>query len=85
MSDDKDKKPKTYEYFVGHDKYETEHPSLTGAQIKARIPNLAPGTGLSLEGHGDDPDRLIADEESVSLDKHHGPVRFTLVPPATFG
>lgn len=76
---------KKYEYFVNHDKYESDLPVLTGTQIKARIPNLEPGTGLSLEGHGQDPDRLIGDDESVQLDTGHGPARFTLVPPATFG
>lgn len=80
-----DEKPKTYHYFVNNIKYETDHNELTGAQIKARVPNLETGTGLSLEGHGNDPDRLIGDNESVSLDKDHGPARFTLVPPATFG
>ena len=76
---------KVYTYFVNQDKYESELSSLTGAQIKARIPNLEPGTLLSLEGHGKDPDRIILDDESVNLDTEHGPARFTLVPPATFG
>jgi hypothetical protein len=74
-----------YDYFVNHDKYESDLPALTGAQIKARIPSLQPGTGLVLEGHGQDPDRLIGDGETVNLDTGHGPARFTLVPPATFG
>jgi len=74
-----------YFYFVGNDKYETDLPELTGAQIKARVPNLDPTFQLSLEGHGNDPDRLIADDEVVSLEKDKGPVRFTLVPPANFG
>jgi len=76
---------KNYHYFVNHDRYETDQPELTGGQIKARIPNFQPGTALSLEGHGNDPDRLIGDDEVVQLDTTHGPVRFTLVPPATFG
>lgn len=76
---------KKYEYFVNHDKYESDLPQLTGAQIKARIPDLEPGTGLSLEGQGHDPDRQIGDDEVVNLDTDHGPARFTLVPPATFG
>jgi len=77
--------PRNYYYFVNHDRYETDQPELTGAQIKARIPNLEPGTGLVLEGHGQDPDRQIADDELVRLDTDRGPARFTLVPPATFG
>ncbi|CAN7724620.1 hypothetical protein LJR290_006151 [Variovorax sp. LjRoot290] len=79
---------KTYFYFVGNDRYESESESITGAQIKAKIPNLPPGSGLSLEGHGNDPDQMIADDESVLLEIGHGeggPRHFTLVPPATFG
>lgn len=80
-----DKKPKTYKFFVGSEKFETTEPELTGAQIKAYVPDVVPGTKLSLEGHGHDPDRIIADDETVSLEDAHGPCRFTLVPPANFG
>lgn len=79
------KPPKKYIYFVNNAKYESDLPELTGAQIKARIPNLDPTLQLSLEGHGSDPDRIIQDAEVVSLEKDHGPLRFTLVPPANFG
>ena len=86
MSNHERKPPeRAYEYFVNNVRYETTEPALTGAQIKARIPDLQPGTGLSLEGHGHEPDRLIADDQLVRLDEHHEPSRFTLVPPATFG
>lgn len=79
-------KSKTYKFFVGNEKYETDQAQLTGAQIKAYVPDVAPGTKLSLEGHGHDPDRIIADDELVSLaEQHGGPHRFTLVPPANFG
>ena len=82
---DDDKKPKIYRFFVGSEKYETRERELTGAQIKAYVPDVPPGTKLSLEGHGHDPDRIIADDEKVSMDDGHGPRRFTLVPPANFG
>jgi hypothetical protein len=86
MTDQEHKKhPEIYEYFVNLDRYETDQEVLSGAQIKTRIPNLEPGTQLSLEGHGKDPDRIIGDDEKVNLDTGHGPARFTLVPPATFG
>lgn len=80
------KKPK-YFYFVGEKKYESDDATITGAQIKARIVDLEPGTGLSLEGHGNDPDQMIGDADTVSLEigHGHGPLHFTLVPPATFG
>jgi hypothetical protein len=80
-----DKKPKTYKFFVGSEKYETTEAELTGAQIKAYVPDVPPGTKLSLEGHGQDPDRIINDDEKVSLQDAQGTCRFTLVPPANFG
>ena len=79
------KPPKKYVYFVDNQPYESDLPELTGAQIKARVPNIDPTFLLSLEGHGKDPDRIIGDNDVVSLEKHHGPPRFTLVPPANFG
>lgn len=84
--DEKHKQPK-YFYFVGDDKYETDAATVTGAQIKARIADIEPGTGLSLEGQGNDPDRMIGDDVTVNLEigHGHGPLRFSLVPPATFG
>jgi hypothetical protein len=78
-------KPVVYTFFIGKEKYETDLPALTGAQIKARVPNVEPGDGLSLEGHGNDPDRLIGDEEVVRFDTQHDPLRFTIVPRANFG
>lgn len=79
------KKPKDFFYFVDNVKYETEHSSLTGAQIKAQIPNFDPNYGLFLEGPGNEPDQQIADDMSVSLEKDKGPRRFFTVPPTTFG
>jgi hypothetical protein len=40
---------------------------------------------LILEGQGQDPDRIIADDEPVSLEKEHGPKRFSAAPKASFG
>lgn len=77
---------KKFKYFVGKDQYETDQQMITGAQIKARIPNLDPTLQLSLEGHGNDPDRIVADNETIDLDtKGQGHRHFTLVPPANFG
>lgn len=83
-----DKHPKIYFFFVGDDRYETELETVTGAYVKSRIPNLPPGSGLQLDGHGNDPDLPFGDSDSVSLEighGHGGPRRFTVVPPATFG
>jgi hypothetical protein len=80
------KKTEIYSFFVGTQKHETDQEQLKGAQIKAYVPDVPPGTKLSLEGHGNEPDRIIADDELVTLDERHGgPRRFTLVPPANFG
>jgi hypothetical protein len=90
--DDKDKpdpkpdpKPEKFSFFVNGDKYDTDREALTGAQVKAKVPNWPAGYGLMLEGRGDEENRLIADDELVSLEKQHGPRRFVSVPPATYG
>ncbi len=87
--DDKPKdhaeKHEKFFYFVDNVRYETDNSTLTGAQIKARIPNFDASYALYLEGPGDQPDQLIADDTSVSLEKEKGPRRFYTVPPATFG
>jgi hypothetical protein len=74
-------------FFVDDLKLETTHSSLTGAQIKALIPNFNPAYSLFLEEPGDQPDKLINDTDSVSLSTQGqgGHKHFTLVPPATFG
>ena len=85
---DQEKHPKTYFFFVGDDKYEADLEIVTGAYVKSRIPNLPAGSGLQLDGEGNDPDIPFGDTDSVSLEIGHGrggPRRFTVVPPATFG
>lgn len=74
-----------YFYFVDDVKYETPQATLTGAQIKARVPNLDPTFVLVLEGQGNEPDQVIGDDTSVSLKLDKGPKRFYTAPPATFG
>ncbi len=75
----------TYTFFVNGKPYETNKKKLTGAQIKAMVPDWDPQHDLSLEGEGDDPDRIIADDEAVSLVPKHGVRRFSSVPKANFG
>jgi hypothetical protein len=72
-------------YFVDGVKYTSEEEVLTGAQIKARIPNFDPALILVLEGAGGEPDSIVTDDRSISLAKVHGPRRFFTTPPATFG
>lgn len=74
-----------YHYFVNNQKYETDQSTITGAQIKAKVPGLDPTYSLFLEGHGQDPDKLIADNDSVPLEESGGVKKFYTAPPATFG
>ncbi|QPB24577.1 multiubiquitin domain-containing protein [Rhizobium sp. 007] len=78
-------KPKSYTFFVNGKKYETDQLSLTGLQIKAKVSGWDQTHDLILEGHGNDPDRVIADDENVNLEKDHGPLRFSSAPKANFG
>ncbi len=73
-----------YRFLVNGVQYETDQPQLTGLQIKARVPNWDANHDLVLEGHGDDPDQVIADDQVVTLDVPH-PRRFSSVPKANFG
>ncbi|MFC3068925.1 multiubiquitin domain-containing protein [Phenylobacterium soli] len=79
-------KPKTYEYFVDNVRYTTDQPALTGAQIKAKVPDWPAGYGLLLDPPGEHgEERLIADDEVVRFDEGHGHLHFTRVPPASYG
>lgn len=77
--------PVTYRFFVDGTRFQTEQRLLTGAQIKAMVDGWNAEHELMLEGHGDDPDRLIGDDEQVDLATDHGPRRFSSVPKANFG
>jgi hypothetical protein len=72
----------TNHFFVDAKRFETEHATLTGLQIKA-IAGVSPTYQLFLEEEGDKPDRAISDGEGVSLQDE--PKHFFAVPPATFG
>jgi len=72
-----------FHYFVDGEKYTTESGTITGAEIKAKIPNFNRGYSLFLEGGGKDPDKLFTDTDAISLfdcEPH-----FITVPPASFG
>lgn len=81
------KKEPDYFFFVGNSKYETELEVVSGQYVKSRIENLPPGSGLELDGEGNDPNTPFGDADQVSLKlgAGHGPRRFTVVPPANFG
>lgn len=77
--------PKDYEFFVNGQKFTTDQQTLTGLQIKAKVPNWDPNHDLVLEAHGHGADRTIGDDEVVDLSKDQGPLRFSSVPKANFG
>lgn len=82
------KHPKTYFFFVGDQKYETDQEVVSAAYVKSRVADLPPNSGLQLDGQGNDPDIMLNDTDTVSLEIGHGnggPRRFTVVPPASFG
>jgi hypothetical protein len=73
-------------FFVDKAKYENDSSSITGAEIRQKVPNLDPSYSLFVEGHGNDPDKLVQDTDSFDLERHgQGPLMFYTVPPAAFG
>jgi hypothetical protein len=78
-------RPQSYHFFVSGVRFDTPHRSLSGAQIKAMVPDWDQTHDLVLEGTGDEPDRTIEDCESVDFDTKHGVRRFSSVPKANFG
>lgn len=75
-------KPVKYSYFLDGEKIDSDTSSITGANVRAKLPPEKVGYALYLEGHGNDPDKLVNDSDSFSLEKK---LRFYSVPPATFG
>lgn len=74
-----------HHYFVDGVKYTTDLDTITGAQIKAKIPNFNPTYTLVLEGQGDKPNEQINDNTSITFSQYHHVLHFQTVPPATFG
>ena len=75
-------KPKNYHFLVDNKKFDTEHASLNGQEIKV-IAGVPANYQLFLEEQGESPDRAISDGDG--LDLHNPPKHFYAVPPATFG
>ena len=80
-----DHQNETNKYFVYTVKYETDLDTMTGAQIKAKIPNFNPSYALILEGHGDKPNEQISDSTTITFSQYKYVLHFQTVPPATFG
>jgi len=76
---------KLFHFFVDAKRFETDKPSLMGAEIKA-IAGTNPSYQLFLEEEGDTPDKPVADDEPVKIKEGEKHTRhFFAVPPATFG
>jgi hypothetical protein len=73
-----------YVYFIGEKRFVTEHEHLTGQQIKASDTKWVAGNSLELEAEGHEPNRIIADHETVHFHRDY-PTHFISVPPANFG
>lgn len=76
---------KKYSYFVDDQKYDADEPTITGALIKAKIPNYPAGYVLVLEGHGHEDDTPVTDTTVIDLASAHGHPHLFLKPPANFG
>lgn len=75
-------KPK-YHYFLDRNKIDVDSPSLTGAEVRTRLGPDKAGYAVFLEAQGNEPDKLVNDGDTFSLEKK--PLRFYSVPPANFG
>ena len=62
--------------------YQVRLDRLDGLQIRA-LGALAPGDDLVLEGKGDEPDRVLGDDEIITLTQ--GPIQLFSRPPTMFG
>jgi len=82
-TNDNQSKGRKYHYFVDSEKFDVDEPTVTGALIKLKLPETKRSYDLYLEGQGNDPNELITDDRTISLEK--GTKHFTTVPPATFG
>ena len=78
-------------FFFSNTKIPNEKSELTGAEIKDLIKDAVSGfdasQNLVLEGQGNEEDKVIGDDETVSLEIHErqGPKHFYSQPIANFG
>jgi hypothetical protein len=72
-----------YFFFLDGQKFESEASSITGADVRAKLPPEKAGYAINLEAHGNESDTVITDTMSFSLEKT--PLHFYSVPPANFG
>lgn len=75
------KGPKHFEIFIDAKRFEVEQTTMTGAQLKA-LASIDPSYQLFLEMQGHDDDKLIGDNESVSIKSG---LHFFAIPATTFG
>jgi len=70
------------EFTLNGERFTTDLPSLCGAQIKARLADVEPGSVLLLESHtAAAPDRVVGDLDTVTIDGS----TLSLIPPSLYG
>jgi hypothetical protein len=75
--------PVTYSFSLDGAEYKSATSSITGAEVRAKLPPEKAGYSIFLESRGTEPDKQINDADTFSLEK--GLLCFYSVPPATFG
>ena len=76
-----DEKVREITIFIDAKKYKVTKTSMTGAEIKA-LAGIDAQYQLYLEETGDNPDKPLADTESLALKED---MHFYAIPPTTFG
>lgn len=71
-----------YVVFVNHSRFEVDLPQLQVVQIRA-LAGIHGDHELIVEGAGASEDRLLGDDDVVSLE--HGPLHIFTKPPTVFG
>lgn len=72
-----------YHYFLDGKRIDNPTSSLTGADIRAKLPPDQKNYAIYLETQGDKPDELVKDDRTFSLENNIP--HFFTVPPANFG
>ena len=81
MADNPGGHPAQFQILIDSQHFTVTQTSMTGAQLKA-LAGRDPQYQLFLEEHGNNPDRLIGENESVAM---RNGLHFYTVPPASFG
>ena len=75
--------PLAHRYYVDNVIYVHDRSTITGAEIKARVPDYGPGWSLYRHGKGNDPDVLVQDTDVMVLSGER--LMLAALPPAIGG